>query len=84
MDTRAKPGESILVTVGLGPGIKAKSEARRVRLPGGATVDDLLARLGLAGRSEELLILCNGVRAEASRKLADGDTMWVFYAMSGG
>ena len=95
MDTRARPGEPILVTVRFGPGIKekiapargpglAKQEAHLVHLPDGATVDDLLARLGLTGRPEELLILCNGARAEASRKLADGDTLWVFYAMSGG
>ncbi len=95
MDTRAKPGEPILVTVRFGPGIKEKiaparrpglekQEAHLVHLPDGATVDDLLARLGSTGRPEELLILCNGVRAEAGRKLAAGDTLWVFYAMSGG
>ncbi|MCL4515413.1 MAG: MoaD/ThiS family protein [Firmicutes bacterium] len=84
MDTRAKPGEPILVTVRGRPGIKEKSEAQQVRLPGGATVADLLARLALTSRPEELVILCNGVRAEAGRKLAAGDTLWVFYAMSGG
>lgn len=65
-------------------------QARQVRLSDGATVSDLLARLGLAGyppeasRSHDLLVLCNGVRAEAGRKLADGDTVWIFHAMSGG
>ncbi len=70
--------------------VRQAQQAQQVRLPAGATVADLLVRLGLSGRSREtshlqdLLILCNGVRAEGDRRLASGDTVWVFYAMSGG
>ncbi len=61
---------------------EARGEAT-IQLPDGATIDDLVDRLGIVRRIK--LITINGERqADYSRRLHDGDNVRIFPVVVGG
>ncbi|OPY82221.1 MAG: ThiS family protein [Syntrophorhabdus sp. PtaU1.Bin153] len=52
-------------------------------LPEGATVDDIITKLGIP-ENEVTLIFVNGRRADRATQLADGDSVALFPPVGGG
>lgn len=52
-------------------------------LPEGATVGDIVTKLGIPG-NEVTLIFVNGRRADRATRLADGDSVALFPPVGGG
>ncbi|EMG35645.1 molybdopterin converting factor, small subunit [Desulfocurvibacter africanus PCS] len=57
--------------------------AERYELPDGATVGEIMTRLGLA-QEDVKLIFVNGVKAELDTRLKDCDRLGLFPAVGGG
>jgi sulfur carrier protein len=76
----------VLVTEGSGLLVVVEVNGQRVQLPSGATVADLLARLGLASASVAVERNLDIVpRAEHAREsLADGDRLEIVTLVGGG
>lgn len=62
---------------------EAKDDAFAVKLPHGATLEDLLTALNLP-RSEVHLTLVNGLHREVTHGLAGGDVVSLFPFVGGG
>jgi molybdopterin converting factor small subunit len=65
-----------------GPSASGGAPAR-VRVPRGATIDDLLRRLGIPGDMPRLLLV-NGRDAEPTTRLGAGDVVDVLPPLAGG
>ncbi len=61
----------------------ADGDGITLSLPGGTTLGDVVARLGIP-TGEHYLTVLNGDNAEADRPLADGDEITLFPPLSGG
>jgi len=73
----------LYATFGARAGTAVPGEPVHVKLPDGATVDDLLARLAL--RPEEVrILLVNGRSQPPSHPLAGGDRVALFPPVGGG